>query len=69
MKFAVCATSFSDATEARSVLLLISCIASLRHILAFNFLLSGNETEIIPVIEMEMQEWKNIVMDEEALVN
>jgi len=41
----------------------------LRHILAFNFLLSGNDTEIIPVIEMEMQERKNIMMDEEALVN
>ena len=55
VKFAVCATSFSGATEARSVLLLISCIASLRHILAFNFLLSVTETEIIYVIEKEMQ--------------
>jgi hypothetical protein len=56
VKFAVCTTDFTDAIEARSVLLLISCIASVRHILAFNFLLSATETKIIPVIEMEMQE-------------
>jgi hypothetical protein len=51
-----CATSFSDATEACFVPLLISCISRLRHILAFNFLLSGIENDIIGVVEMEMQE-------------
>jgi hypothetical protein len=42
--------------QKRSAPLLISCISRLRHILAFNFLLSGIENDIIRVVEMEMQE-------------